>query len=56
VTQLVYEAIRAALGFARLPEIPMILRAFVEHIGRASEKTRPKQIEVFQNELRPGPG
>jgi hypothetical protein len=56
VTQLVYEAIRAALGFVRLHEIPTILRAFLEHIGRANENTRPKQIELFQSELRPGPG
>jgi hypothetical protein len=56
VTQLIYEAIRAALAFAQLHEIPTILRAFVEHIGRANEKTRPKQIELFQNELRPDPG
>jgi hypothetical protein len=56
VTQLVYEAIRAALGFVRLHEIPAALGAFVEHLGRANEKTRPKQIELFQSELRPGPG
>ena len=56
MTQLVYEAIRAALSFVRLHEIPAVLGAFVEHLGRANEKTRPKQIELFQNELRPGPG
>lgn len=56
MTHLLYEALRAALGFVRLPEIPKILRAFVDHVGRANEKTRPKQIELFQNELRPGPG
>ena len=56
MTQLVYEAIRAALGFVRLHEIPTILGAFVGHIRRANEKTRPKQIEIFQSELRPGPG
>jgi len=56
VTQLVYEAIRAALCFVRLHEIPQILRGFMDHVRRANEKTRPKQIELFQSELRPGPG
>ncbi len=56
MTQLVYAAIRAALGFVRLHEIPAALGAFVEHLGRANERTRPKQIELFQNELRPGLG
>jgi hypothetical protein len=44
------------LGFVPLHEIPEILGAFLEHIRRANEKTRPKQIERFQGELRPGPG
>jgi hypothetical protein len=50
---LVYEAIRAALLFVPLHEIPQALAAFLEHLARSNEKTRPKQIELFQRELLP---
>lgn len=49
---LIYEAIRAALLFVPLHEVPEALGAFVAHIRRAHEKTRPKQIERFQQGLR----
>lgn len=54
--RLVYDAIRAALRFVPLHEIPHALGLFLEHLGRANEATRPKQIVQFQEELRPAPG
>jgi len=52
---LVYEAIHAALLPISLPDLPGVLDAFLEHIGRRNEKTRPKQIELFLKEVHPEP-
>ena len=43
----VYEAIHAALLPIALPELPYILDAFLEHVGRRKEKNRPKHTELF---------
>jgi hypothetical protein len=32
-----------------------VLPAFLEHIGRKNEKTRPKQTELFLKEVRDAP-
>ena len=56
VMTLAYDAIRAALRFVPLHEIPARLRYFLAHIRRSNDQTRPKQIEIFQQELRPAPG
>lgn len=53
---LLYEAIRAALVFVRLHEIPRALEAFLDHLDRPNEMSRPKQIELFQRRLRSEPG
>lgn len=52
----IYEAIRAALIFVPLHKIPEVLGSFLDHLDRANEKTRPKQIELFQRELQPESG
>ncbi len=39
VMVLVYEAIHAALLPIALPDLPYVLDAFLEHIGRKNEKT-----------------
>jgi hypothetical protein len=48
----IYEAIRAALIFVPLHKIPEALEPFLDHLDRANEKTRPGQIELFQEGLR----
>ncbi len=53
MTALIDAAIRAALLFVPLHEMPAALGPFVDHIARAHEKTRPKQIERFRRKLRP---
>lgn len=55
MTTLIYTAIRAALLFVPLHEIPEGLEAFLEHLDRSHEKIRPKQIDLFQKELRLAP-
>jgi hypothetical protein len=52
----VYEAIRAALIFVPLHKIPEAVQSFLNHLDRSNEKTRPRQIERFQNGLQPGFG
>lgn len=54
--KLINEAIHAALIFVPLHEIPTAIEAFLEHLGRSNEKGRPKQIELFQQQLRPASG
>ena len=50
---LVYQAIHAALLPLAPPDLPQMLDAFLEHIGRRNEKTRPKQIELFRKAAHP---
>jgi hypothetical protein len=52
---LVYEAIHAALLPLALPDLPHVLHAFLEHIGRRNGKKRPKQTELFLREVQPEP-
>jgi hypothetical protein len=52
---LVYQAIHAALLPVRLDEVPQFLEVFLEHIGHRNEHLRPKQIAVFQAQLKPQP-
>ena len=51
MTTLIDAAIRAAMIFIPLHEIPARLGAFVEHLERSHEQTRPKQLDLFQQEL-----
>lgn len=53
---LIYEAIRAALIFVPLNKIPEALGPFLDHLDRAHERTRPRQIERFQEGLQPETG
>lgn len=53
---LVRDAVRAALCFVPLHKIPEVIGRFVEHLGRSHKRTRPKKIELFQQELKPAPG
>ena len=48
---LVYEAIRAALIFIPLHEIPEALESFLHHLDRANETARPRQLGRFQEKL-----
>jgi hypothetical protein len=52
---LVYQAIHAALLPVALHEVPHVIDVFLEHIGRRNEKTRPKQTELFLQQLQPPP-
>jgi hypothetical protein len=52
---LVYQAIHAALLPIALHEVPHFLNIFLEHIGRRNEKTRPKQTELFLQQLQAWP-
>jgi hypothetical protein len=56
VASLVTDAVRAALRFVPLHRIPAAVEPFLDHLGRSNEKVRPKQIELFQQGLRPAPG
>ncbi len=56
VTDLVTQIIRAALRPVRVRELPRFIDVFLQHVGRRNEKKRPKQIELFQAQLRPLPG
>jgi hypothetical protein len=48
---LVYQAIHAALLPVRLHDLPKFIGLFVEHVGHRQEKKRPKQTEVFREQL-----
>jgi hypothetical protein len=39
----------------RLDEVPQYLEVFLKHIGHRNEHLRPKQIAVFQAQLKPQP-
>jgi hypothetical protein len=52
VAVLVYQALHAALFPIAPPDLPHALPAFLEHIGRRNEHTRPKQIELFLKKVR----
>lgn len=52
----IYEAIRAALTLVPLHKIPEALPSFLAHLDRANERTRPKQLELFQHDLQPQGG
>jgi hypothetical protein len=52
----IYEAIRAALTLVLLHEIPHALQPFLDHLDRANEKTRPRQLERFRDGLQPETG
>ena len=53
---LVFQAIRAALLPFSLRDLPRLLDAYLQSLARPNQKCRPKQIELFLNELRPVPG
>jgi hypothetical protein len=52
----VFEALRAALRFVPLREIPQQLRGLLHHLARPNGSRRPKAIERFFGALRPKPG
>lgn len=52
MTTFICTAIRAALLFVPLHEIPEQLEAFLDQLDRSHEKIRPKQIDLFQREVR----
>jgi hypothetical protein len=56
VMVLVIEALRAALSFMPLHEIPRRLPRFLDHLARPNSHTRPRAVELFVAELRPEPG
>lgn len=53
---LVLQALRAALVFVPLHEIPQRLPRFLDHLARPNAHLRPKALESFLNEIRPVPG
>ena len=53
---LVLQALRAALAFVSLREIPAVLTRFLDHVERPNARSRPKQIQLFLGELRPPSG
>jgi hypothetical protein len=52
VRKLAHEALRAALAFVQLPDLPGAIKLFLEHLGRTKDKTAPKQTEDFLAALR----
>jgi hypothetical protein len=52
----VHQALCAALNPIALRDVPRAVSAYVEHLSRRNEQTRPKQIERFLLELVPVPG
>jgi hypothetical protein len=53
---LVLQALRAALAFVSLREIPVVLARFLDHLERPNARSRPKKIQLFLDELRPPSG
>lgn len=43
----VYQALCAALNPIALRDVPRAVGAYLEHISRRNEQTRPKQIELL---------
>lgn len=54
VMTLVWQCLRSALLLVRPENLLEALPAFVRDLGRARERSRPKQIDVFQAELSNG--
>ncbi|MEY2933864.1 MAG: hypothetical protein RL033_4613, partial [Pseudomonadota bacterium] len=44
---LVYQTIRAALLPISPRDLPRVLDAYLQHLARPNQKSRPKQIELF---------
>jgi hypothetical protein len=55
VTVLVYQSLRAALNPIALRDVPRAAAAFLEHLSRGNEQTRPKQIELLLLGVDPAP-
>jgi hypothetical protein len=53
---LVFQAIRAALLPFSPRDLPRLLGAYLQHLARPNQKSRPKQIELFLKKLQPVPG
>jgi len=53
---LVHQALRAALRFVPLRELPQQLRRFLDHLARPNGHTRVKAIERFLGGFQPKPG
>lgn len=56
VTVFVYQALRAALNPIALRDVPRAVAAYLEHISRRNEHTRPKDIELLLLGLDPALG
>jgi hypothetical protein len=56
VMVLVYQTIRAALLPLSPRDLPRVLNAYLQHLARSNQKSRPKQIELFLQKLRSQPG
>jgi hypothetical protein len=52
VRELVRDALRAALLFLPLRELPHALEAFLVHLERSKDKAEPTQLAKFLGELR----
>jgi hypothetical protein len=55
VTVLVHQSLRAALNPIALRDVPRAVAAYLEHISRQNDQTRPKQIELLLLEVDPAP-
>jgi hypothetical protein len=53
---LVFAAVRAALLPISLRDLPRLLEVYLQYLARPNQKSRPKQVELFLDELRPVPG
>lgn len=53
---LVYQTLRAALLPVSPRDLPYVLGAYLQHLARPNQKSRPKQIELFLQKVRPMPG
>jgi hypothetical protein len=52
----VLEALRAAISFVPLHEIPLRLPAFLDHLARPNSHRRPRALEFFLGKRQPKPG
>jgi hypothetical protein len=55
VMSLVYAALHAALFPVHRRDVPEVMSAFLEHLGRENGKKRPKQIAQFLDQIAAGP-
>lgn len=53
---LVLQALRAALSFVFLHEIPQILPRFLDHLARPNTHVRPKKSALFSGSAQPVTG